>query len=169
MRSGPTTSITRTFNGTPARPGSFDLLHTLLEAQAYRLAYWQTATHEINYRRFFDINTLAGIRMEDPDVFTATHTLILDRIRQGQVSGLRLDHVDGLFDPAEYFLRLAANWGNGAPVYSLVEKVLSREETLSEDWAVHGTTGYDFVNDVFRICPVALLIGVLEGEPSCSA
>ena len=138
----------KTFNGTPGQPGSFDLLHTLLEAQAYRLAYWQTAMHEINYRRFFDINTLAGIRMEDPDVFTATHTLMLDLIRQGKVSGLRLDHVDGLFDPAEYFRRLAANWGNDAPVYTLVEKILSQRETLSEDWAVHGTTGYDFLNEI---------------------
>ena len=94
------------FNGRPGEPSTFDRLHELLEAQPYRLAYWRTASHEINYRRFFDINQLAGLRMEDPEVFAATHALILRLIGAGQITGLRLDHIDGLFDPGEYLERL---------------------------------------------------------------
>src|SRR5262249_15409619 len=89
-------------NGELGRPESFDALHDLLEAQSYRLAYWKTAIHEINYRRFFDINQLGGLRMEDSAVFAATHSLVLRLIREGKVAGLRLDHLDGLFDPAGY-------------------------------------------------------------------
>lgn len=98
----------RTLNGEPGRPESFEALHQLLEAQAYRLACWKTAAHEINYRRFFDINQLVGLRMEDPEVFAATHALLLRLVRRNVVTGLRLDHVDGLFDPARYFERLQA-------------------------------------------------------------
>jgi (1->4)-alpha-D-glucan 1-alpha-D-glucosylmutase len=94
------------FRGTPGDPRSFDLLHELLEMQVYRLAYWRVAVEEINYRRFFDINDLAGIRTEDPEVFETTHRLIFDWVDRGGVSALRVDHPDGLADPAGYFSRL---------------------------------------------------------------
>ncbi|PIQ96047.1 MAG: malto-oligosyltrehalose synthase [Nitrospinae bacterium CG11_big_fil_rev_8_21_14_0_20_56_8] len=94
------------FNGNPEDPGSFDLLHRLLEQQVYRLSYWRTAAHEINYRRFFDINHLVGIQMEREEVFQLAHTLILKQLAEGKIHGLRLDHVDGLYDPASYFDRL---------------------------------------------------------------
>jgi (1->4)-alpha-D-glucan 1-alpha-D-glucosylmutase len=162
------------FNGTPGEPASFDRMHDLLEKQAYRLAFWRTAMHEINYRRFFDINELAGLSMEAPAVFDATHRLLLEHIRQGRVSGIRLDHTDGLFDPAQYFERLqhavrqargeddpppasrrAADLDTqsgailrGNSFYVIVEKILSGAETLREQWSVDGTTGYDFLNDV---------------------
>ncbi|OFV94302.1 MAG: malto-oligosyltrehalose synthase [Acidobacteria bacterium RIFCSPLOWO2_12_FULL_54_10] len=138
----------QTFNGVPGKPESYDLLHDLLELQPYRLSYWHTAQHEINYRRFFDINDLAGIRMEDPDVFEAAHGLVLRFIRRGVVTGLRLDHVDGLFDPAEYFKQLAENCAGVPPIYAVAEKILSTGEPLRQDWAIHGTTGYDFLNDL---------------------
>ena len=93
-------------NGRPGNPSSFDRLHALLEAQAYRLAFWQVSGEEINYRRFFDINDLIGLRMEDPRVFAATHCLIRSLLAEGLVSGLRIDHPDGLLNPAQYFKRL---------------------------------------------------------------
>jgi (1->4)-alpha-D-glucan 1-alpha-D-glucosylmutase len=96
----------RIFNGQPGKPESFDPLHNLLEKQPYRLAYWKTAFQEINYRRFFDIKELAALRMEEPAVFAAAHALVLRLIREGKVTGLRLDHIDGLFDPAEYVDKL---------------------------------------------------------------
>jgi (1->4)-alpha-D-glucan 1-alpha-D-glucosylmutase len=142
----------RLANGRPGQPRSFDTLHELLEAQAYRLAYWRTAGHEINYRRFFDINGLAGVRMEDPKVFEATHGLVLRLIRDGRVTGLRLDHVDGLYDPAGYFDRLQAAVRRERPgpdaFYVVVEKILSPTESLPSGWSVHGTSGYDFLNDL---------------------
>lgn len=94
------------FNGTPGEAGSFDALHGLLESQAYRLSYWKTAADEINYRRFFDINHLAALRMEREDVFDATHGLVLELLASGRTTGLRIDHPDGLYDPARYFERL---------------------------------------------------------------
>ncbi len=153
----------RTINGVPGRPESFDELHDLLEAQPYRLAYWKTALHEINFRRFFDINQLAGLRIEDPAVFTAAHTLVLRLIRAGKVAGLRLDHLDGLFDPLGYLrtLQAAVVGGTdpeagrpedvGKPLYIVAEKILSGSESLPESWPVHGTTGYDFLNDLNRV------------------
>lgn len=142
-----------TVNGRPGDPASFDLLHDLLEAQPYRLASWRTAADEINYRRFFDINTLAAIRVEDPDVFTAIHQLLRSLIASGAVAGVRIDHPDGLYDPAAYFedlraLAAEAAPGRPQPLYVLAEKILSGREPLPEDWAVDGTTGYDFLNDV---------------------
>ncbi|ODS52891.1 MAG: malto-oligosyltrehalose synthase [Acidobacteria bacterium SCN 69-37] len=137
----------RLFNGTPGDPRSFNLLHDLLEGQAYRLSYWRTAMHEINYRRFFDINDLAGIRVEEPRVFADAHARIAALVTAGQVDGLRLDHIDGLFDPAGYLDRLAALVAPAAP-YVVVEKILSRDEPLPARWHTHGTTGYDFMNDV---------------------
>lgn len=96
------------FNGAPGEPASFDLLHELLEQQAYRPAHWRVAADEINYRRFFDINDLAGLRMENPQVFALTHRFVIDLIAQGKIAGLRIDHPDGLYDPAAYYRRLQA-------------------------------------------------------------
>jgi (1->4)-alpha-D-glucan 1-alpha-D-glucosylmutase len=139
-------------NGRRGVPESFDALHTLLEMQAYRLAYWRTAFDEINYRRFFDINDLAGLRMEDPRVFAATHALFLELVEQGVVTGIRLDHPDGLFDPAAYFqalkAALAERTGGNDDVYIVIEKILGRGEQLRESWPVHGTTGYGFLNTI---------------------
>ena len=138
----------REFNGKPGEPPTFDLLHTLLEKQPYRLSSWRTATHEINYRRFFDINEMAAIRMEDNEVFDATHTLVFQLIANGVVSGLRLDHVDGLFDPRAYFDRLHEAVGPERQIYLVVEKILTEGEKLPGDWAVHGTSGYEFLNSL---------------------
>jgi (1->4)-alpha-D-glucan 1-alpha-D-glucosylmutase len=175
-------------NGLPGRPESFDALHEFLEAQSFRLAYWKTAVHEINFRRFFDINQLAGLRMEDAAVFAATHRLVLRLVREGHVTGLRLDHLDGLFDPAGYLEALQTailearaaeyfGWGEdrqesqreqliswraverdrdpasvaARPLYVVAEKILSGSEALPEIWPVHGTTGYDYLNDLNRI------------------
>jgi (1->4)-alpha-D-glucan 1-alpha-D-glucosylmutase len=96
----------KSINGTPRDPSSFDALHTLLEKQAYRLAFWRVSGEEINYRRFFDINDLVGLRMENPRVFAETHKLIRRFLAEGLISGLRIDHPDGLLNPAEYFMRL---------------------------------------------------------------
>lgn len=139
----------REFNGTPGRPETFDRLHDLLELQPYRLSYWRTAVHEINYRRFFDINELAAIRMEDPVVFDAAHSLVKRLVASGLVTGLRVDHVDGLYDPGQYLLALRRGVAAaGGPIYLVVEKILSEGERLPGDWPVEGTTGYDFLNDV---------------------
>jgi len=136
------------FNGTPGQPASFDLMHRLLEAQPYRLASWRTAMHEINYRRFFDVNELAGIRQEEPAVFEATHRLLAELVAEGAVTGVRLDHVDGLFEPGAYLRQLAERLADGGPVWTLVEKILAPGERLPPQWPVHGTTGYDFLNQV---------------------
>ncbi|HKB36607.1 MAG TPA: malto-oligosyltrehalose synthase, partial [Gemmataceae bacterium] len=100
----------RAFNGTVGQPRSFDLLHTLIEAQAYRLAFWRVATEEINYRRFFDINDLAAIRMELPEVFRATHSLLFRLLAEGKATGLRIDHPDGVRDPAAYFRQIQEHY-----------------------------------------------------------
>ncbi|HEY8555284.1 MAG TPA: malto-oligosyltrehalose synthase [Burkholderiales bacterium] len=135
----------------------WDALHELLENQAYRVAYWRTASDEINYRRFFDINDLAALRMEAPQAFYTTHRLISELIAQGKVNGLRVDHPDGLYDPPAYYERLqsfvtaaAATGGRSSPrpegLYVVVEKILASHEHLPAGWPVHGTTGYDFAN-----------------------
>ena len=142
------------FNGTAGERRSFDPLHALLEVQAYRLAYWRTAVDEINYRRFFDINDLAGLRMEDPSVFAATHGLMLELIAAGAITGIRIDHPDGLFDPTAYFqsldaaVRDALNSGDVAALYVIVEKILAHGECLRDSWPVHGTTGYNMLNTI---------------------
>ena len=133
-------------NGRADEPASFDELHDLLERQPYRLAYWRVAQDEINYRRFFDINSLAALRQEHRAVFDVTHRLILRLVRGGAVQALRIDHPDGLFDPREYFERLQEACGR--PTYVAVEKIVAPFENLPEDWAVHGTTGYRFANVV---------------------
>jgi (1->4)-alpha-D-glucan 1-alpha-D-glucosylmutase len=120
-----------------------DALDALLSRQHYRLAYWRTASQELNYRRFFDINTLIGLRVEEQPVFEATHSLLLRWLDEGNVHGLRVDHPDGLRDPEEYFERLAA----AAPdAWILAEKILEPAERLRETWPIDGTTGYDFLN-----------------------
>jgi (1->4)-alpha-D-glucan 1-alpha-D-glucosylmutase len=130
--------------GTPGNPRSFDQLHELIKTQAYRLAYWRVAADDINYRRFFDINDLAALRMEHPSTFEATHRLVLQFVKEHKVDGLRIDHPDGLYDPAEYLRRLQG--AEPRSFYVVVEKILSGEERLPGDWPVHGTSGYDFAN-----------------------
>ncbi len=176
------------FNGTPGDPHSFDLLDELLEHQCYRPSYWRVASDEINYRRFFDINDLAALSMEREDVFEAAHRLVLRLLAEGKIDGLRIDHPDGLYDPAQYFRRLQAayvlacarqvfttdadfqggSWEEIAgplrsrihaeldaaaqarrwPLYVVAEKILAADEPLVETWAVAGTSGYDFMNQV---------------------
>ena len=144
----------RRINGEAGSAESFEALHRILEEQAYRLVYWRVASDEINYRRFFSVNDLAGIRVEDEQVFDETHRLVLDLVREGKVDGLRLDHPDGLYDPAGYFqkrLQQAAAEAldsptKSEPFYVLVEKILAPYEGLPEDWPVSGTTGYEFTN-----------------------
>jgi (1->4)-alpha-D-glucan 1-alpha-D-glucosylmutase len=157
-------------NGESGNPRSLNRLERLLADQAYRLSYWRVAADEINYRRFFDINELAAIRVEEPEVFAAVHRLIFQLIRQGQVTGLRIDHVDGLLDPMQYLndlqdgcllneslsaaaaaestspLQSRQADASNLPAYIVVEKILGHDELLRPDWAVHGTTGYGFLN-----------------------
>ena len=163
-----------TLNGVAGNPASFDLLHALLDVQAYRPAYWRVAADEINYRRFFDINELAGLRMENLLVFDATHAFIRDLVKQGTVTGLRIDHPDGFYDPAQYFARLqdsimieqqnlsSSSHGTDANIpprrpYVLAEKILASHEHLPLEWPIDGTTGYEFAN---------LVNGLLVHAPS---
>lgn len=156
------------FNGVEGETAGFDLLHRLLEAQTYRVAYWRVASDEINYRRFFDINALAGLKIENPQVFESTHRFVLELIAQGRIDGLRIDHPDGLYNPAKYYQRLQEGlYGEvvsavRAPessttllpeirqgalsIYAVVEKILAGYEHLCQNWLVHGTTGYDFAS-----------------------
>jgi len=120
-----------------------DALDSLLNLQNYRLAYWRTADQELGYRRFFDVNTLIGVRMERPRVFVATHVRILEWLRKGILDGVRVDHPDGLRDPELYFERLRAS---SPQAWIVAEKILEREEILRAEWPIDGTTGYDFLN-----------------------
>jgi (1->4)-alpha-D-glucan 1-alpha-D-glucosylmutase len=151
----------RLLNGIKHAPRTFDVLDHLVNHQAYRLAYWRVAAEEINYRRFFDINQLAAIRIELPEVFQAAHQKIFELLISGAVNGLRIDHVDGLYNPPA-FLAQWQQWaaehlavqpdGQGRAIYLLVEKILGTGERLSPDWLCHGTTGYDtlgLVNQLF--------------------
>ncbi len=120
-----------------------DRLHALLERQNYRPAFWRTAGRELDYRRFFDVHTLIGLRAEDERVFADTHALVLDWLAKGVLDGLRIDHPDGLRDPGRYFHRLRT----AAPrAWIVVEKILEAGERLPTTWPVDGTTGYDFMN-----------------------
>ena len=142
----------RRFNGIAGQPRTFDRLDGLLKAQSYRLAHWRVASEEINYRRFFDVNQLAALRMEDPAVFDEVHRFVFELIRRGAATGLRIDHVDGLFAPGDYLQRLQSQLASDEDFYIVVEKILGRDEELSSDWPVHGTTGYEFaavVNNLF--------------------
>ncbi|AXL50570.1 malto-oligosyltrehalose synthase [Paraburkholderia caffeinilytica] len=134
----------------PADPVTRDRLHRLIERQHFRLAWWRTASDEVNWRRFFDISTLAGVRVERPEVFEAVHALIFRLYREGVVEGLRIDHVDGLAEPREYCQRLRQRLTElrDTGPFVVVEKILGRGEPLRDDWPVDGTTGYDFMNDV---------------------
>jgi len=160
----------RQFNGVPGEPGSFSLLEHLLSQQHYLLAYWQDPNEGINYRRFFAITDLVGVRAEDPIVFEATHNQLIQLVakcaKKGLRTGLRIDHIDGLLDPAGYLARLQQALADVPPshgpqpnapardthpldalkTYLVVEKILARVEHLPEDWPVAGTTGYDFMN-----------------------
>jgi (1->4)-alpha-D-glucan 1-alpha-D-glucosylmutase len=171
-------------NGTVEDPRSFDSLDRLIDRQAYRPAYWRVATEEVNYRRFFDINELAAVRMETPEVFHSAHRTLFHLLAEGKATGLRIDHPDGLREPACYFRRLQESFvlahvvaalpaehpTDGLdrivaryfsdtlerhsfgpthwPLYVVAEKILSEGEGLPPDWAVDGTTGYDFLNAV---------------------
>jgi (1->4)-alpha-D-glucan 1-alpha-D-glucosylmutase len=147
----------RSFAGTAAEPASFDALHELLELQAYHLAYWRVAAEDINYRRFFDVNDLAALRVDNEAVFEHTHRLVLELIGAGKIDGLRIDHADGLYDPAGYFRRLQQRIGahtgrHGArALYLVAEKITASFEHLPPDWPVHGETGYHFANVVNRM------------------
>jgi (1->4)-alpha-D-glucan 1-alpha-D-glucosylmutase len=141
-------------NGKAGEAQSFDALDSLIGEQAYRLSYWRVAAEEINYRRFFDINNLAAIKMELPEVFEGTHRLLFDLIKSGAVTGVRIDHVDGLWNPRKYLENLQTRYdeitaqAGGRNLYLLVEKILMSGEKLRPDWPVSGTTGYDFTNQV---------------------
>ena len=123
-----------------------DALHDLIERQHYRLAYWRVASSEINYRRFFDINELAGLRVEEPELFDEMHKLIFSLIEQGKLAGLRIDHIDGLADPAKYCRKLRDKAGEN--LYLTVEKILASHENLRDDWQIQGTSGYDALNQI---------------------
>ncbi|MBB6287186.1 MULTISPECIES: malto-oligosyltrehalose synthase [unclassified Pseudomonas] len=132
-------------------PEGFNRLHHLLEQQAYRLASWRTAADDINWRRFFDVNELGGLRVERTAVFEATHGKIFELISEGLVDGLRIDHIDGLADPRGYCRKLRRRVDSLSPERHLpifVEKILGEGETLREDWQVDGTTGYEFMNQL---------------------
>jgi (1->4)-alpha-D-glucan 1-alpha-D-glucosylmutase len=133
------------FNGRKGEPESFDQLDALLDAQWYRLAYWRIASETINYRRFFDVTDLVGVRVENPEVFEARNRKHLELIAAGVVTGLRIDHIDGLYDPAGYLRKLQARVSS---IYVAVEKILAHGETLSSELQVSGTTGYDFLDTV---------------------
>jgi (1->4)-alpha-D-glucan 1-alpha-D-glucosylmutase len=132
-------------------PDGFQRLHELLERQSYRLASWRTAADDINWRRFFDVNELGGLRVERPAVFEATHAKIFELVADGLIDGLRIDHIDGLADPRGYCRKLRRRVdslapGRHLPIY--VEKILGEGETLHRDWSVDGTTGYEFMNQL---------------------
>jgi (1->4)-alpha-D-glucan 1-alpha-D-glucosylmutase len=163
-------------NGRPEEPSSFDHLHVLLEGQPYRLAFWRVSGEEINYRRFFDVNDLIGLRMEDPRVFAETHRFIRRLLADGLVSGLRIDHPDGLFNPVQYFKRLQmlyvasrccgpeatsttgdngielevkeaiADWGETPAPLYLLAEKILEHGEELPAWPVDGTVGYDFAN-----------------------
>jgi (1->4)-alpha-D-glucan 1-alpha-D-glucosylmutase len=156
----------RHLEGHVGEPHSFDRLDQLLDAQAYRLSYWKVAAEEINYRRFFDVNELAAIRVENPVVFDTIHKFVFELLETRSVTGLRIDHVDGLRDPKQYLAALQRRYselvdGDSAEngLYLIVEKILSEDEKLRSDWPVSGTTGYDFTAEITQ-----LLVDANHGE-----
>jgi (1->4)-alpha-D-glucan 1-alpha-D-glucosylmutase len=140
----------------PDRPAQVLALHHLLERQHYKLGHWRLASSDINYRRFFDVNTLAGLRVEDPGTFDAIHRLVKKLIAEDSLQGLRLDHIDGLRDPAQYFQRLRrlirqAQGKDARPFYMVIEKILGEQEKLHAFSGVHGTTGYEWLNVITQV------------------
>ncbi len=133
----------RAFSGRKGDPGSFVHLDNLLDEQFFKLSFWKVATEEINYRRFFNLNELLCMRVEDDEVFKYVHSLIFELVDTGKISGLRVDHVDGLYDPAGYLEKVRARVPDA---FVVVEKVLDLEEELPRSWPVQGSTGYDFMN-----------------------
>ncbi|MBA2769557.1 MAG: malto-oligosyltrehalose synthase, partial [Sporichthyaceae bacterium] len=154
----------------PVRPGTERLpLPELLDRQFYRLAHWRVGDEELNYRRFFDIDTLAAIRVEDEAVFAETHAVLLALIEEGRIHGLRIDHPDGLADPRGYIMRL---FGASA-AWIVVEKILEGDEQLPTDWPCAGTTGYDALLKVGGVlvdpaaeAPLTSIYAGLTGEPT---
>jgi len=135
----------QTFNGEVGRPESFNLLESLLAEQFFRLAFWKVGNEELNYRRFFTVNDLISLRIEDRKVFDTIHAFILDLVAAGKINGLRIDHIDGLYDPATYLFRLR---DRATDAYIVIEKILGVREELPLNWSVQGTTGYDFLSTV---------------------
>ncbi|MET0185802.1 MAG: malto-oligosyltrehalose synthase [Achromobacter sp.] len=154
-------------------PEGRDALHALIERQHYRLAWWKCAPEEINWRRFFEVSELVGVRVEDPEVFDAVHELTLRLYSEGLIDGVRIDHVDGLAYPIAYCARLRAALDARmdarpaalprTPAWLLIEKILAHDETLDDRWRVHGTTGYDFM------AQVGALMHDPHGEPALTA
>jgi (1->4)-alpha-D-glucan 1-alpha-D-glucosylmutase len=165
----------------PATPDGLDALHQLLEKQHYRLTWWRNAAEEINWRRFFEVSDLAGVRVEQDEVFDATHALIFRLYAEGLIDGVRVDHVDGLAHPGEYCRKLRqrlneltaqrpSDLRNTRP-YLIVEKILGADEPLPADWGVDGTTGYEFMDQVGALlhdadgaAPLAALWAELTGD-----
>jgi (1->4)-alpha-D-glucan 1-alpha-D-glucosylmutase len=133
----------RIFNGIKGNPDSFTPLDNLLSEQLFRLSFWKVATEEINYRRFFNVNELICMRTEDKNVFDHIHSLVFSLIDEGKFTGLRIDHIDGLYDPTGYLKRLRRK---GGEIFLVVEKILQPEEDLLPEWPVQGTTGYEWLN-----------------------
>ena len=132
------------FQGEPGELDSWSRLNDLIARQNWRAAYFKVAADDINYRRFFNINELAGLRMEEPELFDVAHRFVLSLVDDGTLDGLRIDHIDGLYDPKGYCERLRRSASR--PFYLVVEKILARHERLREDWPIDGTTGYEFAN-----------------------
>lgn len=132
-------------NGQTGNPESFNDLDQLLSQQLFRLSYWKVGAEELNYRRFFTINELMSVKVEDEKVFQKTHELIFKLVKSGKITGLRIDHIDGLYNPLNYLQALREKLGN---VYLIVEKILDLDEDLSLNWPVEGTSGYEFLNQV---------------------
>ncbi|MET3158614.1 malto-oligosyltrehalose synthase [Bradyrhizobium japonicum] len=137
------------------RPAQTLALHHLLERQHYKLGHWRLASSDINYRRFFDVNGLAGLRVEDPGTFAATHRLVKQLVADGRLHGIRLDHIDGLRDPAQYCQRLRRlvrdAQGNTKPFYTVIEKILCEHEHLPHFAGIQGTTGYEWMNVITQV------------------
>ncbi|MEM9804123.1 MAG: malto-oligosyltrehalose synthase [Cyanobacteria bacterium P01_D01_bin.56] len=132
-----------TFNGIPGQPESYNLLDDLLSDQFYRLAFWKVGAEELNYRRFFTVNELICLKVDDLEVFNQTHALTQSLVKADKINGLRIDHIDGLYDPTEYLSRLRETMGD---TYIVIEKILELEEDLPEAWPIQGTSGYEFLN-----------------------
>jgi (1->4)-alpha-D-glucan 1-alpha-D-glucosylmutase len=160
----------------PATEAGRAALTELAERQHYRLLFWRAANDELNWRRFFAINDLAGVRVEDPEVFERTHRLTLDLFREGLIDGVRVDHVDGLVDPAGYCRKLREELEHSAPgrrPWIVIEKILAADEPLAADWGVDGTTGYDFMREMAEllhvpegVAPLASLWAEVSGRPA---